>query len=128
VDHYERLAVERDAPTDEIRAPFRAGMRRHHPDAGGGPSAREVDDLVESWRVLRNPGTDGTTTSTSASGPHRRPHPPTWGADLVRGRRRPRGAPASGALVVLVVALALLTLAVLVGVVIGGFTLGPTGL
>jgi curved DNA-binding protein CbpA len=128
VDHYERLAVERDAPTDEIRAAFRAGMRRDHPDAGGSASGREIDHLVEAWRVLRNP-TDrrhydehlrGRETPTAAPAYVE----PTWSED----DEATPGGPARWTLVVLVASVALLMLAVLIGVVIGGFTQGPTGL
>jgi hypothetical protein len=57
--HYRRLAVSRDATTDEIRAAYREAARRHHPDArrarGMTGSDDEMAAINEAWRVLSDP-------------------------------------------------------------------------
>jgi curved DNA-binding protein CbpA len=50
VDHYERLAVARDAGARQIARAFRRAARRAHPDAGG--SAEDFAAVAEAYRVL----------------------------------------------------------------------------
>ena len=50
MDHYERLAVARDAGPRQIARAFRSAARRAHPDAGG--SADDFAAVAEAYRVL----------------------------------------------------------------------------
>lgn len=50
MDHYERLAVARDAGPRQIARAFRRAARRAHPDAGG--SADDFAAVAEAYRVL----------------------------------------------------------------------------
>lgn len=49
-DHYAILGVPPGASTDEIKAAYRALVKRHHPDAGGDPST--ILALNAAWEVL----------------------------------------------------------------------------
>ena len=49
-DHYAALGVSRGAAPEELRAAYRATMRRVHPDAGGDAEAAAA--AVEAWQVL----------------------------------------------------------------------------
>lgn len=57
--HYEVLGVAPDAPTQAIRASYRARARLHHPDrtaASTGEPAVSMAEINEAYRVLRDPG------------------------------------------------------------------------
>lgn len=53
--HYERLRVAPDASTAEVRVAYRRAARIYHPDANGDRSARQMAEVNEAWRVLRDP-------------------------------------------------------------------------
>jgi curved DNA-binding protein CbpA len=55
VNYYRVLGVARDADADTIRSAFRALVRRYHPDAGEGSSARKFRDIVEAYETLADP-------------------------------------------------------------------------
>ena len=51
-DHYATLGVAPGATTAEIKAAYRALVKRHHPDAGG--DQRTILALNAAWEVLRD--------------------------------------------------------------------------
>lgn len=54
--HYDNLTVARNAPTEVIRAAYRALAQKHHPDVNRSPdSARVMRLLNEAWGVLGDP-------------------------------------------------------------------------
>lgn len=54
--HYENLKVARSAPTEVIRAAYRALAQKYHPDVNATPgSARVMQLLNEAWEVLSDP-------------------------------------------------------------------------
>jgi len=53
VDHYAVLGVSSQATTMEIKAAYRALVKRHHPDAGGEDQQR-ILELNAAWEVLRD--------------------------------------------------------------------------
>jgi DnaJ-class molecular chaperone len=54
--HYDNLKVARNAPTEVIRAAYRALAQRHHPDVNSSPdSVRVMTILNEAWDVLGDP-------------------------------------------------------------------------
>jgi DnaJ-class molecular chaperone len=55
-DPYSILGVDRDASNDQIRAAFRDAIRRAHPDRSGETANHQsVIDLIDAWKVLRDP-------------------------------------------------------------------------
>lgn len=52
--HYETLGVGPTATDEEVRQAYLSRARRLHPDRTGGSSAREMQDVNEAWRVLRD--------------------------------------------------------------------------
>lgn len=53
MDPYAVLGVTRGASADELKAAYRAALKRHHPDAGGDPARfREVN---QAWEEIHNP-------------------------------------------------------------------------
>lgn len=54
--HYDNLKVARDAPTEVIKAAYRALAQRYHPDVNPSPeAARVMRVLNEAWAVLGDP-------------------------------------------------------------------------
>jgi hypothetical protein len=54
--HYDNLKVARNAPTEVIRAAYRALAQKHHPDVNISPdSARVMRLLNEAWAILGDP-------------------------------------------------------------------------
>jgi curved DNA-binding protein CbpA len=51
--HYDTLSVSQTAPTEVIRAAYKALSQKHHPDKGG--NAETMADINEAWRVLSDP-------------------------------------------------------------------------
>jgi curved DNA-binding protein CbpA len=126
MDHYETLGVRRDATAAEIRRAYRRLARRFHPDVV--PSAgADMAAVNEAWRTLGDPGRraayDSRTRATS--GAERTPGP-THGDFHDAGRGLDDGAPGRSALVVLITAMAVLSIVVLVLVVLIGFADGAT--
>lgn len=53
--HYDNLKVARDAPTEVIRAAYRALAQRYHPDVNPSPDAARVMRILnEAWETLGN--------------------------------------------------------------------------
>lgn len=54
--HYEVLGVPRDAAAEDIKRAFRARAKKTHPDiAGSSDASRVFREMVEAYRVLRDP-------------------------------------------------------------------------
>lgn len=54
--HYEVLGVPRDAAVEDIKRAFRARAKKTHPDiAGSSDASRSFREMVEAYRVLRDP-------------------------------------------------------------------------
>lgn len=61
-DALRTLGVEAGASWEDIRAAYRDGLMRHHPDTTGGEgSAERTDAIVSAFRSLRTITNDGTT-------------------------------------------------------------------
>lgn len=55
-DPYHVLGVGRDASDDEIRAAFRAAIRRAHPDRSKAKADHQsITALTDAWRLLHDP-------------------------------------------------------------------------
>lgn len=52
MNHYVLLGISRDAGREEIRAAYRALVRRYHPDAGPGSSAEKFKQVVHAYTIL----------------------------------------------------------------------------
>jgi curved DNA-binding protein CbpA len=82
VDHYQILAIDRDADTAAIRSAWRRLAREHHPDvAKGKEAARRFVQIREAYEVL--------------SDTKRRHRYDEWLERLGRARPRARPAPAA---------------------------------
>lgn len=55
MNHYEVLAVSRDATPSQIRSAFRRMARAHHPDTSASGSADSLAPINEAWQVLGDP-------------------------------------------------------------------------
>lgn len=54
--HYDNLKVARNAPTEVIRANYRALVQKHHPDINPSPDATQVIQMLNAaWAVLSDP-------------------------------------------------------------------------
>ena len=55
-DYYATLRVQPDATQQEISRAYRALMRSHHPDVGGGTTPEgELLEIMQAFNVLRDP-------------------------------------------------------------------------
>ncbi len=97
-DPYAVLGVRPDASTAEIKAAYRALVKRHHPDAGG--DAARIIALNAAWEVLgdgdRRRRHDGRRAAAAAGDPAPGPTPadpnPGWSAAGRDRHRRSRAA------------------------------------
>ncbi|HBI56242.1 MAG TPA: hypothetical protein DDY38_05415, partial [Firmicutes bacterium] len=65
-DYYKVLGVSPGAPTEVIRAAYRALMKRHHPDVGGDPErAKEIEEAYRNLALAREPSFPGTLHARS---------------------------------------------------------------
>lgn len=54
-DPYVVLGVSRDATPEEVRAAFRKAVREHHPDTSSEVDDRDVQKIVDAYRLLIDP-------------------------------------------------------------------------
>lgn len=80
--HYEVLGVDGGATDDEVRRAYLRRARELHPDRRAG-ATREMQDVNEAWRVLREPGARRAYDRSLA------PPPPAVGPDDVPYRHPP---------------------------------------
>lgn len=65
-DYYKVLGVSPGAPTEVIRAAYRALMKKHHPDVGGDPErAKEIEEAYRNLALALEPSFPGTLYARS---------------------------------------------------------------
>ena len=89
-DHYATLGVPPGASTAEIKAAYRALVKRHHPDAGG--DQRTILALNAAWEVLRDGDRRRHYDHGAGLGVGVPPHPAGPGNGAAQRRHRGAGA------------------------------------
>ena len=89
-DHYATLGVPPGASTAEIKAAYRALVKRHHPDAGG--DQRTILALNAAWEVLRDGDRRRHYDHGAGLGVGAPPHPAGPGNGVAQRRHRGAGA------------------------------------